>query len=49
MSAVIDNDYVDCVISNCVINLIPNKYNAFSEIYRVLNQMEVVYVYLILH
>jgi arsenite methyltransferase len=26
----------DVVVSNCVLNLVPNKYNAFSEIYRVL-------------
>jgi len=27
---------VDCVISNCVINLVPNKAKAFNEIFRVL-------------
>ena len=32
----VDNDSVDRVISNCVINLVPNKENAFREIYRVL-------------
>ena len=26
---------VDCVISNCVLNLVPNKRHAFAEIYRV--------------
>ncbi len=29
-------DSVDVVISNCVLNLVPNKKKAFSEIYRVL-------------
>ena len=32
----VENDSVDRVISNCVINLVPNKANAFREIYRVL-------------
>jgi SAM-dependent methyltransferase len=32
----VDGDSVDRVISNCVINLVPNKKNAFGEIYRVL-------------
>lgn len=32
----VDNDTVDRVISNCVINLVPDKKKAFSEIYRVL-------------
>ena len=32
----VDNSTVDRVISNCVINLVPNKENAFKEIYRVL-------------
>ena len=30
------SDTVDVVISNCVLNLVPNKSKAFSEIYRVL-------------
>jgi SAM-dependent methyltransferase len=30
------NDDVDVVISNCVLNLVPDKAQAFSEIYRVL-------------
>ena len=30
------NDTVDCVISNCVINLSPDKGQVFREIYRVL-------------
>jgi len=32
----VENDSVDRVISNCVINLVPNKAKAFQEIYRVL-------------
>ncbi len=32
----VDNDSIDVVISNCVINLVPDKKKAFSEIYRVL-------------
>ena len=32
----VDNDSVDVVISNCVINLVPDKQKAFTEIYRVL-------------
>jgi len=32
----VDADSVDVVISNCVLNLVPNKTKAFSEIYRVL-------------
>jgi len=32
----VDNDSVDVVISNCVINLTPNKDKAFKEAYRVL-------------
>jgi arsenite methyltransferase len=32
----VDSDSVDRVISNCVINLVPDKTRAFSEIYRVL-------------
>lgn len=34
---VIDNS-TDVVISNCVLNLVPGKEKAFSEIYRVLNE-----------
>jgi len=30
------NDSTDVVISNCVLNLVPNKRNAFKEIYRIL-------------
>ncbi|MBI5326417.1 MAG: arsenite methyltransferase [Ignavibacteriae bacterium] len=32
----VDNDSVGLVISNCVLNLVPNKQKAFSEIFRVL-------------
>lgn len=32
----LENDIADVVISNCVLNLVPNKEKAFSEIYRVL-------------
>ncbi len=32
----VDNNSVDRVISNCVINLVPDKKKAFSEIFRVL-------------
>jgi arsenite methyltransferase len=32
----IDNDTMDVVISNCVLNLVPDKNKAFREIYRVL-------------
>ena len=32
----IENDYIDVIISNCVINLAPNKDKVFSESYRVL-------------
>jgi arsenite methyltransferase len=32
----LDNNIADVIISNCVLNLVPNKEKAFSEIYRVL-------------
>jgi arsenite methyltransferase len=32
----VDTDTADVVISNCVLNLVPDKVKAFSEIYRVL-------------
>jgi SAM-dependent methyltransferase len=32
----VDDDSVDWVISNCVVNLVPDKTRAFSEIHRVL-------------
>lgn len=30
------NDFADVVVSNCVLNLVPDKKKAFSEIYRIL-------------
>eukprot|EP01084_Bolivina_argentea_P125240 221921_1 len=36
MKKVIENDSVDCVISNCVVNLVPNKLKAFKDVYRLL-------------
>ncbi|MHB8579347.1 MAG: arsenite methyltransferase [Ignavibacteriaceae bacterium] len=32
----LENEYADVVISNCVLNLVPDKKKAFMEIYRVL-------------
>ena len=32
----VEDNYVDLVISNCVINLTTNKENTFREIYRIL-------------
>ncbi len=32
----LDNDTADVVISNCVLNLVPDKSKAFAEIYRIL-------------
>ncbi len=32
----LDNEIADVVISNCVLNLVPDKKKAFSEIYRIL-------------
>jgi SAM-dependent methyltransferase len=32
----VENNSINVVISNCVINLVPNKEKAFSEVYRVL-------------
>jgi len=32
----IEKDFVDCIISNCVINLVPNKQQAFNECFRIL-------------
>lgn len=34
----INNDVIDVVISNCVLNLVPDKKAAFGEIYRVLKE-----------
>jgi SAM-dependent methyltransferase len=32
----VESNFVDVVVSNCVLNLVPNKSKAFSEIFRVL-------------
>lgn len=40
----IENDSVDVVISNCVINLAPNKLKVFKEAYRVLKKGGKMYV-----
>ncbi len=32
----LENNYADVVVSNCVLNLVPDKKKAFSEIYRIL-------------
>jgi ubiquinone/menaquinone biosynthesis C-methylase UbiE len=32
----IEDQFVDVVVSNCVLNLVPNKEKAFAEIYRIL-------------
>lgn len=32
----VDNETADVVISNCVMNLVPNKIKAFSEVFRIL-------------
>ncbi len=34
----LDDNTADFVISNCVMNLVPDKEKAFSEVYRILNQ-----------
>ena len=34
----VDNNSTDIVISNCVLNLVPDKEKAFSEIYRILKK-----------
>ena len=34
----LDNETTDVVVSNCVLNLVPNKVKAFSEIYRILKK-----------
>ena len=34
----IDKDSIDVVISNCVLNLVPNKEKAFAEIHRILKK-----------
>ncbi len=40
----IDDNSIDVVISNCVINLVPDKVTAFNEMYRVLKQEGKVYI-----
>jgi ArsR family transcriptional regulator len=40
----IDNESIDVVISNCVINLAPNKLKVFKEAYRVLKKTGRMYV-----
>jgi arsenite methyltransferase len=32
----VTSNYADVIVSNCVLNLVPNKHKVFSEIYRVL-------------
>ncbi|MBN1561172.1 methyltransferase domain-containing protein, partial [candidate division KSB1 bacterium] len=32
----VENDYADVVISNCVLNLVPDKKKSFAEIHRIL-------------
>ena len=34
----LDDNSTDVVISNCVLNLVPDKYEAFAEIYRILKK-----------
>ncbi|MBP7819854.1 MAG: arsenite methyltransferase [Candidatus Methanofastidiosum sp.] len=34
----VDNSSIDVILSNCVINLVPNKSKAFNEAYRVLKK-----------
>jgi arsenite methyltransferase len=34
----LEDNSVDCVISNCVLNLVPDKMKAFREIYRILKK-----------
>lgn len=40
----IDDNFIDVIISNCVINLAPNKQNVFKEAYRVLKTDGKMYV-----
>lgn len=40
----IDDNSIDVVISNCVINLVPDKAKAFDEIYRVLKREGKIYL-----
>jgi arsenite methyltransferase len=32
----VTSNYADVIVSNCVLNLVPNKYKVFSEMYRVM-------------
>ena len=32
----VTTESADVVVSNCVLNLVPNKHNVFSEIFRIL-------------
>ncbi len=34
----VDDDFIDVIISNCVINLVPDKRKAFKEVFRVLKK-----------
>jgi arsenite methyltransferase len=40
----VENDSIDVAISNCVINLVPDKKKAFKEIYRVLKKGGKMYI-----
>jgi len=40
----LEDEFFDIIISNCVINLAPNKYKVFSEAYRVLKKTGRMYV-----
>ena len=35
-SAGVEDNSIDCVISNCVINLVPDKEKVFREVWRIL-------------
>jgi arsenite methyltransferase len=34
----VENDIADVVVSNCVMNLVPNKHKAFAETFRIIKQ-----------
>ncbi len=40
----VENEYIDVIISNCVINLAPDKLKVFKEAYRVLKKTGKMYV-----
>lgn len=40
----VDDDSIDIILSNCVINLVPNKLNVFKEAYRVLKDNGKMYI-----